>query len=235
MSKQPVLGVDVEQIDEESIAEYLQLNPDFFDRHAGLLTKLKLSHTRGAATVSLIERQVLALREKNQNLESRLRELIENARTNDALATKIHRLACRLIRASDAVAVLDVIETSLREDFGASEWLIVLGSNHQPAFKDVSSRHLRIVTSNATELKMFETLFEAGRPRCGQIRDSQRDFLFGENNIEIGSVALVPLGPRPYFGLLAIGSPDADRFHPAMSTEFLAQIGDLVSEAVSTT
>lgn len=232
MSKQPVRGVDVDRIDEESIAEYLQMNPDFFERHAGLLTKLKLTHNRGAATVSLIERQVAALREKNQNLEARLRELIEVARSNDVLAAKIHRLACRLIRAGDAAAVIDSLETSLREDFGASEWLVVLGSSHESAFNGVSSRHICVVESNASELKMFETLFESGRPRCGQIRDSQRDFLFGENNIEIGSAALVPLGPQPHFGLLAIGSPDADRFHPAMSTDFLARIGDLVSEAV---
>jgi uncharacterized protein YigA (DUF484 family) len=232
MSKQPVRGVDVDQIDEESIAEYLQMNPEFFERHAGLLTKLKLTHNRGAATVSLIERQVSALRDKNQKLEERLRELIEVARSNDVLATKIHRLACRLIRANDAAAVLDSLETSLREDFGASEWLIVLGSAHESAFSGVSSRHLRVIDKSASELKMFETLFESGRPRCGQIRDSQRDFLFGPNNIEIGSAALVPLGPQPYFGLLAIGSPDAERFHPAMSTDFLARIGDLVSEAV---
>ena len=41
---------------------------------------------------------------------------------------------------------------------------------------------------------MFETLFESGRPRCGQIRDSQRDYLFGAGTVEIGSAALVPLG-----------------------------------------
>jgi uncharacterized protein YigA (DUF484 family) len=232
MSKQPVRGVDVDRIEEEALAEYLQMNPEFFERHAGLLTKLKLTHNRGAATVSLIERQVAALRDKNQSLEARLRELIEVARSNDVLATKIHRLACRLIRARDATTVLDSLETSLREDFGASEWLILLGADHKSAFSSVSSRHLRIVDSKAGELKMFETLFESGRPRCGQIRDSQRDFLFGANNIEIGSAALVPLGPQPHFGLLAIGSPDAERFHPAMSTEFLARIGDLVSEAV---
>ncbi len=83
---------------------------------------------------------------------------------------------------------------------------------------------------------MFETLFESGRPRCGQIRDSQRDYLFGAGTVEIGSAALVPLGSKAGGkgdrGLLAIGSPDAERFHPTMSTEFLARIGDLVSEAV---
>mgnify|MGYP001065309991 CR=1 FL=1 len=233
MSKQPIRGVDAARVDEDSVAEYLELNPDFFERHAGLLTKLKLSHQRGAATVSLIERQVFALREKNQNLEGRLRELIEVARSNDVLAAKIHRLACRLIRARDAATALDSLEVSLREDFGASEWLIVLGSDYEAKFGNISSRHLRIVPSKITDLKMFETLFESGRPRCGQIRDSQRDFLFGENNVEIGSAALVPLGSQPHFGLLAIGSPDAERFHPAMSTEFLARIGDLVSEAIA--
>jgi uncharacterized protein len=232
MSKQPVRGVEIEGMGEDSVAEFLQTNPDFFERHAGLLTKLKLSHSRGAATISLIERQVVALREKNQNLEARLRELIDVARSNDALANKMHRLACRLIRSRTASERLDAIETSLREDFGASEWLILIGSAHPTELSQVSSRHLRLVETGAGELKMFDTLFESGKPRCGQIRDSQRDFLFGPDTVEIGSAALVPLGPKPHFGLLAISSPDAERFHPAMSTEFLARIGDLVSEAI---
>jgi uncharacterized protein YigA (DUF484 family) len=233
MSKQPILDADIERIDEHSIAEYLQRNPEFFERNDALLTKLKLSHNPGASTVSLIERQVVALRDKSQALESRLRELIDVARSNDVLSDKIHKLACRLIRARNASAMLDGLETSLREDFGASEWLIVVGANQDSGLNKIASRHLRVIKDTSSELKMFETLFESGRPRCGQIRDSQRDFLFGPNNIEIGSAALVPLGQNPHFGLLAIGSPDADRFHPGMSTEFLAHIGELVSEAVS--
>jgi uncharacterized protein YigA (DUF484 family) len=110
--------------------------------------------------------------------------------------------------------------------------LLLLASSDRAEWTSLVSRHLRIVASGASELKMFETLFESGRPRCGQIRDSQRDYLFGAGTVEIGSAALVPLGKEPSFGLLAIGSPDAERFHPTMSTEFLARIGDLVSEAV---
>lgn len=232
MSKQPVRGVDVEAVSEETIASYLQHNPDFFERHASLLAKLKLPHGRGTATVSLVERQVLVLRDKNEKLEARLHELIGVARDNDALATKIHRLACRLIRARNAAALIDALESSLREDFGASEWLILLAPGADSGFIGITSRHLRIVDAAAAELKMFETLFESAKPRCGQIRDSQRDFLFGAGTVEIGSAALVPLGPQAASGLLAIGSPDTERFHPAMSTEFLARIGHLVSEAV---
>lgn len=249
MSKQPVRGVDVEKLGpaangkpeagaaqgptEAEVADFLQNNADFFERHDTLLTRLKLPHSRGNATVSLVERQVSSLREKNQALESRLRELIDVARGNDVLAAKIHRLACRLVRARNANTLLDSMETSLREDFGASEWLLLLAPTRATGFANIDSRHLRLIEPTAAELKMFETLFESARPRCGQIRDSQRDFLFGAGTIEIGSAALVPLGREVGFGLLAIGSPDAQRFHPTMSTDFLARIGDLVSEAVA--
>jgi uncharacterized protein YigA (DUF484 family) len=234
MSKQPVRGVETNLPPEETIADYLHENPDFFERHASLLAKLKLPHNRGAAAVSLVERQVAVLREKNDKLEARLRELIEVARDNDVLAGKIHRLACRLIRARTPALLIDAIESSLREDFGASEWILLLWPAPHSQFTKVSSRHLRLIDAAATELKMFETLFESGRPRCGQIRDSQRDYLFGTGTIEIGSAALVPLG-TPVAGLLAIGSPDTERFHPTMSTEFLARIGQLVFEAIAST
>jgi len=231
MNKQPVRGIDAEPVTEASIADYLQLNPDFFERHTTLLTKLKLPHARGAAAVSLVERQVLMLRDKNEKLEARLRELIEVARANDVLAAKIHRLARALIRTHDAQSFLDALESSLREDFGASEWLMLISPAEDSGFTKLTNRHLRVIAANTPELKMFETLFEGGRPRCGQIRDSQRDYLFGVGTIEIGSAALVPLHPRPVSGLLAIGSPDVERFHPAMSTDFLGRIGELVSEA----
>ena len=81
-------------------------------------------------------------------------------------------------------------------------------------------------------MKTFESLLQAGKPRCGQIRDAQRDFLFGKDSIEIGSVALTPLGSKGALGILAIGASDTERFHPAMSTEFLTRIGDLVTYAL---
>jgi uncharacterized protein YigA (DUF484 family) len=232
MNKQPVRGVEVETLPESVIAEYLQHHPDFFERHAALLVRLQIPHSRGASTISLVERQVSVLREKNEKLDTRLQELIAVARANDALVGKIHKLSCHLIRARTAAELIDALEASLREDFGASEWLMLLAPSAQSGFDQITSRHLRIVNPTASELKMFETLFDSGKPRCGQIRDSQRDFLFGAGTTEIGSAALVPLGPQASSGLLAIGSPDTERFHPTMSTEFLARIGELVSEAV---
>jgi len=41
------------------------------------------------------------------------------------------------------------------------------------------------------------------------------------------------LDPAPVFGLLAMGSPDPRRFHDGMATDFLEQIGELTSAALS--
>ncbi len=234
MNKQPLRGVEPTPTSEAAVADYLQRNPDFFEHNPGVLARLRVPHERGVSTVSLVERQVLVLRDKNQKLEARLRELVDVARSNDALSDKIHRLARRLIRAKGAAQVLETLEASLRDDFGASQWLIVLTRAGVPELAGTDNRHLRMIERSHPELRMFDTFFESARPRCGQIRDSQRDYLFGAGTVAIGSAALVPLGPESSFGLLAIGSPDVERFHPTMSTDFLARIGDLVSEAVAT-
>jgi uncharacterized protein YigA (DUF484 family) len=95
-----------------------------------------------------------------------------------------------------------------------------------------AGRFLRADDPGSAEIKTFESLLQAGKPRCGQIRDAQRDYLFGKDCIEIGSVALTPLGPEGALGILAIGASDSERFHPGMSTEFLSRIGELVTYAL---
>ena len=221
--------------DEAQVAAFLAQHPDFFDRHGTLLASLRLPHLRGdGTTVSLVERQLEVLRDRTREFETRLQSLVDNGRANDALADKIHRLARRLIKAHDATLRLGAVEASLREDFGAREFVIVL-TRPEATLADVEARCLRIVAPDDSGLKSFESLFSSGKPRCGRIRDSQREFLFPSANIAIGSVALVPLGSNGSHGLLAIASPDADHFNPAMSTDYLARIGDLVSTALDGT
>ena len=82
-------------------------------------------------------------------------------------------------------------------------------------------------------MRGFETLFASDKPRCGQVRDSQRDYLFGAGAVDVGSVALVPLGPGGKHGLLACGAADTQRFNPTVSTDFLARIGELIAAALA--
>lgn len=227
-------GIKGGGLDEAQVAEYLQAHPDFFERHEPLLAKLRLPHRHGsAATVSLVERQVEVLRERNQSLERRLKELVDVARANDLLADRIHRLSQRLIQARDLEATVGAVETSLREDFQAMHAVLLLFLDAAGGLQAQHGRFLRVTSSESPEARSFEALLQSGKPRCGQIRDTQRDFLFGKDSVEIGSVALTPLGPKGELGMLAIGASDADRFHPGMSTEFLSRIAELVTYAVA--
>jgi uncharacterized protein YigA (DUF484 family) len=221
-------------LSDAEVADYLQAHPDFFERHAALLGKLRLPHMRDSgATVSLVERQVEVLRERNQSLERKLKEFIDVARGNDLLADRIHRMSQRLIRAQGLGQTVDAIETSLREDFEAMHAVLVLFIEEAPSLQPQAPQFLRAAALTAPEVKSFETLLQSGKPRCGQIRDTQRDYLFGKDTIEIGSVALTPLGPQGTLGLLAIGASDANRFHPGISTEFLSRIGELIAYALT--
>ncbi len=226
-------GMKPEGLNDSSVAEYLQTYPDFFERNGALLMKLRLPHLRDAgATVSLVERQVEVLRERNQSLERKLKELVDVARANDVLADRIHRLSQRLIRARALLDTINAVEASLREDFDAMHAVLVLFLEEARVLGDAAGRFLRADDPAGPDIKTFESLLASGRPRCGQIRDAQRDYLFGKDSIEIGSVALTPLGPKGALGILAIGASDADRFHPGMSTEFLSRIGELVTFAL---
>ena len=92
---------------------------------------------------------------------------------------------------------------------------------------------LRKLPADDANMRSFEALLATGKPRCGQVRDTQRDFLFGPEAASIGSVALVPLGEAGSLGLLALGSAERERFHPGMSTEFLKRMGELITDALS--
>ena len=230
MSTREARGIPAQPSDEESVAQYLQQNPEFFEKHQPLLARLRLPHARGSSTISLVERQVEVLRERHASLEQKLADFVTVARANDAVAEKLHRFTRRLLRAQSRQAAIEQLEASLREDFDSFHSVLVLVG----APEDVTpQRFVRLVDREDVNLKSFESLFASGKPRCGQARDSQREFLFAADAPDIGSVALVPLGDHGALGLLALGSTDRDRFHPGMSTDFLARLADLISDVLA--
>ncbi|MGB5628291.1 MAG: DUF484 family protein [Woeseiaceae bacterium] len=220
-----------EELSEQAIHDYLAAHPDFFERHSTLLSSLNLPHG-SSGTVSLVERQVAVLRQKDMKLERQLKELIEVARANDLLAAKIHELTMQLLDASDLHRTVAVIEEAMRSGFDADHAVLVLFGDPE-AFEDINAgRFFRAVRKDDPALKPFATFLGGTSSRCGKIRDSQREFLFHGDADEIGSAALVPLGKAgdgAEIGFLAVGSVDSKRFHPGMSLDFLARLGDLLT------
>jgi hypothetical protein len=231
MSTQAKPDYEDEEPSEQAVHDYLATHPEFFEDNPRLLSVLDLPHSSGGA-VSLVERQVSVLRQKDLKLERQLKELISVARANDVLAAKIHELTLQLMAASDLSASILALEEAMRSGFGADQSVLIVFGDPD-AFTDIDAgRFFRVLGRKDALLKPFNTFLNGSGPRCGKIRDSQREFLFHKDAEEIGSAALVPIGKGAEIGFLAVGSTDSDRFHPGMSIDFLTRLGDLIAGAL---
>jgi len=72
-----------------------------------------------------------------------------------------------------------------------------------------------------------------GAPQCGPAAASPFLAWFGDARDHVRSLALVPLGQTKSFGLLALGSEDAQRFYPEMGTLYLRRIGELFAASLA--
>ena len=211
---------------EDAVADYLRSHPDFFERHPLLLVGLKLPHRTGGSAVSLVERQVSMLRQRNAQLERQFKDLVAVAKTNDALVEKIHQLGLKLMSTPELAARLERLETSLREDFGAERAVLVLFEKApKEAEREGFVKRLSPVDS---EVRPYATFLRAARPRCGLLRDRQKT-LFGQDADVVSSAAMVPLGKDSSLGFLVIASRDPDHFHPGKRMDLLSRLGELLS------
>ena len=217
-----------ETFSEDEIAGYLHRHPDFFERHSDLLMRLKLIHQPGSAAVSLVERQVAILRQRNSELERQLKDFVAVAKDNHALVEKIHQLAVTLMEPRSGAERVEILETSLREDFLAERVVLVLFSS--PLDAPLSDGgFVKIVDRNDAGLKPFTSFLKSGQPRCGLLRGRQKAFAFEDSKAEINSAAFIPLGENVELGFLIIGSQDPDYFHPGKAMDFLSRLGELVT------
>ena len=209
---------------EQQVVDYLKDNPDFFETHEDLLADLKLPHHTGDA-VSLVERQVSTLRSRSQECQDQLHELIDIARENDSLNTRLHKMTLELFDAASLDDVIDTLQNHLRDQFKADAVEVKLFSS-----ADLKKEVIKGSPSPA----LFSRLMKDGRPKCGPIDAPQLEYLFGNLTREAGSVALVPLDGINISGILAIGNSDPEHFHCGQGTDFLRRLGDIVTKAFET-
>jgi len=213
---------------EDAVSRYLEDHPDFFDRHPDVLAKLNLAHQVGGRAISLIERQVGALRDGNAALERQLRELVVIARENDVLAARLHRFALAM---SDSASLDDVFDTAhemLRREFKLDAVAILCAREAGPGFA-----RAELVGGDARLKGVFKQV-AGGRPLCGgKFDESLMRYLFGARAGEIKSSALIALGDKDPLGVLCLGSHDPHRFHPGMGTVYLVKLGDILMHSIA--
>lgn len=210
---------------DKDVVQYLFQNADFFQKYPDLLTELKIPHETGQA-VSLVERQVEVLREKNQEISKRLHEMIEIARQNEELARRMHQLVLTLMDAGDIRDIFPTLYDNLRKNFHADRVITRLFA--EPAFIDMESGE-EFVGKDHEMYHLFAALIKQRQPLCGRLKHQQQVFLFGDDGQDIQSAVMVPLRGESWSGILAIGSHDEARFQPGMGVELLANLGEVLS------
>jgi len=209
-------------ITEEQVCEFLSAETDFFDRHPELLESLELPHESGKA-VSLIERQISVLRDRNLEMRSRLNNLLETARANDKLFEKTKRLVLALLETDNLAKASDTLYDSLKSDFQIEHYQLILFSAENRLTTQAK------VVSLDQGSRAIGGLLRSNRATCGVLRDEELTFLFADQADAIKSVAVVPLNNGNTFGVLAIGSSDPLYYKSSMGTLFLSYIAEVLN------
>ena len=210
------------------VVDYLREHTDLLARFPDLLYELEVPHRCGKA-VSLVEYQLSVIKDHNRSLKRRLRELIDNARSNQVLVQRLLQLSVSLYACDRVEDVLSKIYQALGDDFEVDVAAVKLFGK-PPYEQGVLPEFISMDEQNRA---LFSHLLKAGRPICGRLQSAQLEFLFGPRREEIGSSALLPLGREGGVGMLAMGSKDPQRFHPAQSTDFLRHVADLLTSAIT--
>ncbi len=208
---------------EEQVVAYLKRHPGFFLKREDLLLELELAHPSGSA-VSLLERQVSLLRERNMDMRQRLAGLVENARRNDQLFERTRALVLALLEAHNPDAIAETFREHLLGEFGVDFATLTLFGNPQ-RHRGLRQRVVPVAEAHGH----IDGLLKSGRAVCGVLRDEELRFLFGEQAAEVGSAAVVPLSFGHPLGVLAIGSRDPNHFRSSMGTLFLGYIAEVMN------
>ena len=211
------------ELDEREVAAFLHQHPDFFSRHEALLLEMTLPHPQNGQAISLVERQVGIMREQKQQLRDQLHQLTLAARTNEQLMGRFQKMILSLIDSDNLDDAVAYISDALREDFHADAVELLLFDCDSQA---------NSIARDDSRLKPFARILETRSTVCGHLREEQLTLLFGKSGDEIASTVVIPLcegEDKPCLGLLAIGSIDANRYHPEMGTMFVNHLGAVMN------
>ncbi|MDO5611124.1 MAG: DUF484 family protein [Pseudomonadota bacterium] len=208
------------------VAAWLRRHPDFLKQFPDLAITLQVPKETGSAA-SLASYQLDVLRDKNRELNRRLRELFANAEENERLAVRTHQLTLHLLQQANAADTVRAMAASLAEDF-QGDWVRVVLFDAIDGL--AADDWLQFIDADASALQPFRDVLASAEPLCGRLNPDKNTLLYAARADDVQSSALLAL---PGIGLIAIGSRDGNRFYPGMGTLFLRMMGEAFASALA--
>ena len=215
-------------IREDDVARYLRDHPEFFGAHPELLASISMPHPHGGRAISLHERQLEVLREKNRAMERKLAELIRVAQDNDAIGENLLKWTRQLLLVTDADRLPAAVIDGMHALFAVPHVALRLWRLRETFLGAPFAAPVAVdAIALADSMK---------QPYCGPNADFQAATWLPDGGASTRSIALLPLrrGADPdAFGLLVLGSADPSRFEMNMGTAYLERIAELASAALA--
>jgi uncharacterized protein len=217
-------------ITEDDIANYLVHTPGFFERHAQLLSSVQLTSPHGLRAVSLQERQMEMLRDKNKGLERRIMEMIRHSQENEAIAQRLHHWVRSVLITHDDAALPDVMLTELQREFLIPQAAVRVWDTPTLPVRE-TLRELPAAQAVSDDVRSFAASLTL--PYCG-VNAGFEASKWLQDASTITSLAMIPLHHLGQtYGLLVLGSPDPTRYTADMGVDFLQQVGETASAALA--
>jgi uncharacterized protein len=211
---------DAPTVQSDEVLAFLENHPDFLSHHAD---RFGLKQSQERVVVSLVDRQLLELKDRNRQLEARLQQLVQHGEANDLTQARLHALVLGLLSAGSAEDVCHHLKTCFEQAFGLDRMALRLWRAGAESLGEVYSTRAEVVLL-ARNLST---------PYCGPYANDEVLSWFPAVPV-LQSFCQIPLRDEKgeAFGLLVLASDDPARFTFDMYTHYLDQIGDMVSAAL---
>ncbi|MDO2949530.1 DUF484 family protein [Aeromonas simiae] len=205
--------------DEGQVLEYLARHPDFFLRHPPLLDRLRIPHDQRGA-VSLVELQMVRQRERIEQLELEITELMQVASQNERLFRVYAGVYADLFECHNLFDLSRLLARAFVQQLRLTAVRIWLNPNQ---VKVAEGEGLFLADQRQLDT-LLTTRLPGQESYQGRLSLGERQMLFGQD-VLVNSVALLRLGD---LGLLAFASSDPGHFSPHNDTLLLGQLGRLL-------
>ena len=217
-------------ITDNDVINHLSNNTDFFIRHPEQLDSLKVNNKNGKVS-SLVNHQVNVLKERNNQLKTRLSTLIGYAEENEKTMSQVFELTLQLSQISHVANVTKHFARFVKQSFDSDFFKIVI-----PTYEKLeSSASVLCVDDQDSYANVFAEFSKTNSPICGRLKKEKLEFVFGTKANKIGSTVILPIGNRAEKGLLVFASFDESRFNPDMSTDLLARLTQILDRKLKNT
>ncbi|AOM41605.1 DUF484 domain-containing protein [Xenorhabdus hominickii] len=217
-----------DRLDDQIVVDYLLNNPDFFIRNADMVDKIRVPHPVREC-VSLMEWHMNRQRKRIRYLENDLNHLMEQAKQNEVLFSRLLHLLSDLSGAKSLQDFLSCLSL-WSKTFGLSNSYIRLFSDKW---------HLG-APLNSPDLAISRYTFEPVRIKRFGDRNHYLGSLHGPEILllmpqarHVGSVAISLLGAQGDLGMIIFNSHDKHHYHEGMGTDILDQLAKMLPGLLS--